>query len=98
MSLIDIDVANLRRFLRGDFGLFPTTTAFAVSNGNVGLVNANIPERNGWVLYVSDRRGDADFDGEFDMEDIYGAAPGNDGTMQLGEDLHTPGIFGYGVL
>lgn len=89
MSMIDIDVANLRRFLRGDFnGLFPTTTPFAVSNANVGLMNTNIPEKNGWVLYISDRRGDADFDGEYDMEDVYGATPGNDGIRQEGEDLN----------
>jgi hypothetical protein len=88
MSLIDIDVANLRRFLRGDFdGLFPTTTPFAVANGGA-LQAANIPEKGGWVLYVSDRRGDEDNDGEFDMEDIYGAAPGNDGTTQKGEDVN----------
>ena len=99
MSMIDIDVANLRRFFRGDFnGLFPTDTIFANSNGNVGLTNNNIPERNGWVLYISDRRGDADFDGEFDMEDIYGASPGNDGALQPGEDLNPPGSYGYGVL
>lgn len=117
MSMIDIDLANLRRFLRGDFnGLFPTTTTFALNNANVGLractyqtpapTPCDIPERNGWVLYVSDRRGDANFDGEFDMEDIYGAAPGNDGNRQTGEDLDGPTTgppgfvprFGAGVL
>lgn len=99
MSMIDIDVANLRRFLRGDFdGLFPTNTPFALNNGNVGLTSANIPQNGGWIFYVSDRRGDADFDGEYDMEDIYGNSPGNDGILQLGEDLNPPGTFGYGVL
>lgn len=109
MSMIDIDVANLRRFLRGDFnGLFPVNTPFAIANAGVGLVNANIPQVGGWVLYVSDRRGDGNFDGEYDMEDIYGAAPGNDGATQLGEDLDGPLVvagqpafiprFGAGVL
>lgn len=98
MSMIDIDVANLRRFLRGDFnGLFPTDTVFATAVGR-GLINTDIPSEAGWVLYVSDRRGDADFDGEFDMEDIYGAAPGNDGVIQPGEDLQTFGNYGYGIL
>lgn len=107
MSMIDIDMANLRRFLRGDFnGLFPATTNFAtVFNAGVALRNNNIPERNGWVLYVSDRRGDANFDGEFDMEDIYGAAPGNGGS-EPGEDLDGPTVgpvgfiprFGAGVV
>lgn len=92
MSLVDIDVANLRRFLRGDFdGMFPVDTKFAISKGGVGLVASDIPVENGWVLYVSDRRGDADFDGEYDMEDIYGGSPGNDGTLQLGEDANRNG-------
>ena len=92
MSMVDIDVANLRRFLRGDYdGLFPVDTKFAISKGGVGLTSADVPIENGWVLYVSDRRGDTDFDGEFDMEDIYGGSPGNDGTMQLGEDANRNG-------
>ncbi|MCV4633728.1 hypothetical protein OFB83_34580, partial [Escherichia coli] len=45
------------------------------------------------VLYISDRRGDQDFDGEFDMEDIYGSAPGNDGIKQKGEDVNNNGIL-----
>ena len=104
MSMIDIDVANLRRFLRGDFnglfpnGIAPNSTPFAVANGNIGLANANIPQRGGWVVYVSDRRGDSDFDGKYDMEDVYGASPGNDGILQSGEDLDPIGVFGNGVL
>jgi len=91
MSMVDIDVANLRRFLRGDFdGLFPTTTPFAIGNSGVGLTKTDIPQKEGWVFYVSDRRGDADFDGEYDMEDIYGK---NDGTIQLGEDVNKNGIL-----
>jgi Tfp pilus assembly protein PilX len=94
MSMIDIDVANLRRFLRGDFdGLFPVDTRFALSKGGVGMVAADIPVENGWVLYVSDRRGDADFDGEYDMEDIYGGSPGNNGTLELGEDANRNGVL-----
>lgn len=98
MSMIDIDVANLRRFLRGDFnGLFPNDTPFATAAGH-SLRNSDIPDVNGWVFYVSDRRGDVDFDGKYDGEDVYGAAPGNDGTLQKGEDLDPPGTDGYGVL
>jgi hypothetical protein len=94
MSMIDVDVANLRRFFRGDFnGLFPTSTPFAAANGGVGLRNTDVPQREGWVIYVSDRRGDDDFDGELDMEDIYSAAPGNGGTMQPGEDVNNDGIL-----
>lgn len=94
MSMIDIDVANLRRFLRGDFNnRFPTTTPFAVSNGGNGLRNTDIPQKEGWVLYISDRRGDADFDGEYDMEDIYSNSPGNSGGLDLGEDVNQNGIL-----
>ena len=96
MSLIDIDVANLRRFLRGDFnGRFPLNTPFAIAKGS-GLtaswttaIASDVPQKEGWVFYVSDRRGDGDFDGEYDMEDIYSAAPGNTGGFeQLGEDVN----------
>ena len=87
--MIDVDVANLRRFLRGDFnGMFPVDTAYALSNGGSGLTNSAIPQNQGWVLYVSDRRGDADFDGEFDMEDVYGSGKGNDNVKQPGEDFN----------
>lgn len=86
MSMIDIDVANLRRFLRGDYNnLMPPTT-----NYPTGLKNSDIPQKQGWVFYVSDRRGDADFDGEYDMEDIYG---NNDGIKQTGEDANENNIL-----
>lgn len=71
MSLVDIDVANLRRFLKGDFdGQFPTNTPFAIANGGVGLRSTDVPQNRGWVLYFSDRRGDDNFDGRYNMEDI----------------------------
>lgn len=71
MSLVDIDVYNLRRFLNGDFnGKFPTNTPFAAANGNVGLKSTDVPQNRGWVVYFSDRRGDANFDGRYDMEDV----------------------------
>lgn len=93
MSMIDVDVANLRRFLRGDFdGLFPVDTPFALTAGHA-LTQADVPSNAGWVVYVSDRRGDADFDGEYDMEDVFGAAPGNDGILQPAEDVNGNGIL-----
>ena len=104
MSMVDIDVANLRRFLRGDFdGLFPNNTPFAQGNGNVGLKSTDIPSNGGWVFYVSDRRGDADFDGEYDMEDIYGynynsstnRYYGCDGILEIGEDVNGNGILDF---
>lgn len=75
MSLVDIDVANLRKFLRGDYdGQFPN-----------GLRSTDIPRDRGWMMYVSDRRGDKDNDGEYDMEDVYGP---NDNIFQLPEDVN----------
>ncbi|MDQ3181787.1 MAG: hypothetical protein M3Q33_14885 [Acidobacteriota bacterium] len=62
------------------------TTPFAIANGR--LQNTDIFNANGWVFYVSDRRGDTDFDGEYDMEDIYG---NNDGILQAGEDINNSG-------
>lgn len=95
MSLIDIDIANIKQFLSGTFdGKFPITTPFALSQSPVrGLKSTDVPSANGWVVYVSDRRGDADFDGEYDMEDIYGASPGNDGILQDPEDLNNNNIL-----
>lgn len=91
MSLVDIDVANLKRFLDGNFNtLTPTTgTAYTTANGHP-LRNTDVPQANGWVLYVSDRRGDGDFDGEYDMEDIYG---NNDGVKQPGEDVNNNNVL-----
>lgn len=85
MSMIDIDIANLRRFFNGDFnGLFPTgPTPFTTNNGGTPLASGFVPNKRGWVLYISDRRGDADFDGEYDMEDVF-----PDGVLQYNEDLN----------
>jgi hypothetical protein len=94
MSLVDIDVANLKRFLDGNFNsTMPVAgTAFTTANSRA-LKNTDVPEANGWVLYVSDRRGDADFDGEYDMEDIYG---NTDGVLQPGEDINNNGRLDVG--
>ncbi len=91
MSMVDIDVANLKRFLDGAYNIsMPTAgTKFSTANGR-GLANTDVPEANGWVLYISDRRGDGDFDGEYDMEDVYG---NNDGILQPGEDVNNNGVL-----
>lgn len=96
MSIIDIDVANLRKFLNGGVNsfndLFPTTTRFATSFPIArGLQSTDIPQNKGWVVYVSDRRGDADFDGEYDMEDVI-----SDGVQQFNEDINGTGVFNPG--
>ena len=105
MSMVDIDVLNLKTFLDGGFDAnMPAIagTPFFAANAR-GLRATDIPQPNnvvpksgGWVFYVSDRRGDRDFDGEYDMEDVYGA---NDGVPQPGEDLQLFSTqFGFGVL
>ena len=88
MSMIDINVGNLRRFLMGDHdGDMPTGTPYALANGGP-LTGSAIPESAGWVLYVSDRRGDADFDGEYDMEDVF-----PDNVLQFNEDVNLSGFL-----
>ncbi|NJM51967.1 MAG: hypothetical protein HC846_00445 [Blastocatellia bacterium] len=91
MSMIDIDIANMKKFLDGNFNSFmPTSgTIYSDAKGHA-LRNTDVPQSNGWVLYISDRRGDGDFDGEYDMEDIYG---NNDGTLQAGEDVNNSGTL-----
>jgi hypothetical protein len=90
MSMIDIDIANLRRFLNGDFnGRFPVITPFAIAKGvGQSLRNTDVPDNRGWVLYISDRRGDADFDGEYDMEDVF-----PDNVLQFNEDVNGNGTL-----
>ncbi|MEW6362100.1 MAG: hypothetical protein AB1477_08305 [Acidobacteriota bacterium] len=90
MSMVDIDIANLRAFLNGNFDSFmPSGTPYATIAGHP-LRAQDIPSKSGWVFYVSDRRGDADFDGEYDMEDIYGPT---DGILQPGEDANHNGVL-----
>ena len=90
MSMVDIDVANLRTFLNGTYNAnMPSGTPYATANGHV-LRSTDIPGNAGWVFYVSDRRGDFDFDGEYDMEDIFGQ---NDGILQTGEDVNQNGTL-----
>jgi hypothetical protein len=77
MSLVDIDVANLRRFFNGEFdGKLSADTPYARAKGSngtdfsKGLKSSEVPENRGWVVYFSDRRGDMDFDGRYNMEDV----------------------------
>ncbi len=74
MNLIEIDMGNLGRLLRGDFdNLFAQmgTTAYKTATGvplkaasaltdfsDVLHENIKINQDNGWIIYVSDRRGD----------------------------------------
>lgn len=74
MNLVEIDMGNLGRFLKGDFdNLFSQmgNTSYKVDTGVslrastalsdfTDLIHENIKvnQDNGWVVYVSDRRGD----------------------------------------
>jgi hypothetical protein len=97
MSMVDVDVANLKKFLDGNWDTYmPTGTPYATATGHVLRGNDipqptnTSPKSGGWVVYVADRRGDYDFDGEYDMEDVYGP---NDGTLQVGEDINKNGTM-----
>jgi hypothetical protein len=86
LSVIDINMGHLDAFLSGAY------------NGQFlgGLLSTAVPDNGGagCIMYVSDRRGDRDNDGEYDMEDIYGPinAP-NDGVLQPGEDVNKSGTL-----
>lgn len=66
MNIMEIDMGNLGRLLKGDFdGLFSTmgSTPFTKDFGRALkatdiLDNINVNQDNGWLVYVSDRRGD----------------------------------------
>ncbi|MEW6129471.1 MAG: hypothetical protein AB1757_20690 [Acidobacteriota bacterium] len=89
LSVVDIDMANLGAFIRGDFdGLFPANGG--LPGGSLSSDDISDNSGAGTIVYVSDRRGDADNDGEFDMEDIYGR---NDGVIQPGEDVNRNGAL-----
>ena len=97
MSMVDIDIANLKKFLDGTWDTnMPTTTPYYTATSHVLRGNDipqasnSAPKSGGWVFYVSDRRGDYDFDGEYDMEDVYGP---NDNIFQIGEDLNKNGTL-----
>jgi len=88
LSVVEIDVANLRQFLNGSLdGKFPTNTPYAIAKGNIGLRSTDVPQNRGWVVYVSDRRGDYDFDGRYEMEDV-----NPDTTSLIEEDLDGNGV------
>jgi type II secretory pathway pseudopilin PulG len=97
-SVIDLNMRNLARWLDGvyDSNLLAGTNA----------VSTNIGEDEGYVVYVSDRRGDTkkveyladgsnfvSTNGIVDNEDIYG--PNN--ALDVGEDVIDFGWFGAGV-
>ena len=107
MSMVDIDVANLRKFLDNNAAnnfdanmpAIPGTPFFVLTNralrSNDIPQPANTPvnaKSGGWVFYVSDRRGDYDFDGEYDMENVYLNSFTED-VLQLGEDLNKNGTL-----
>ena len=82
MSVIDVDIANLKRFFTAAFnGQFPGGLSSTAIGNNGG---------QGFILYISDRRRDWDDDGEYDNENVYVNDPTDD-TDQTGEDVNLDG-------
>jgi Tfp pilus assembly protein PilX len=81
ISGIDINIANMTTLLKGTWdGAFP-----------LGVLSSTaVPTNPGWIIYVSDRRGDRNDNGNYDMEDIYGPL---DGVLQPGEDANGNGVL-----
>src|SRR5262249_6758714 len=81
ISLIDIDMVNLGNLVTGVWnGKFPN-----------GLKSTDFQDNGGagYIVYVPDRRGDRDFDGEYDMGDIYINGNGTQNmTLEVGEDVN----------
>lgn len=89
MSLVDINVGNLRRFFNKEFDSnLPNDTLYAKNHSNQSLKAENVPSNRGWVMYFSDRRGDADFDGRYKMEDV---KPGSDDKID--EDINYDNVI-----
>jgi hypothetical protein len=93
-NIIEINMRNLARWMDGvyDQNLL----------ANTGAVSANIGKPDGYILYVSDRRGDRvrsmvdptgasinSSNGMADNEDIYGP----NGTLDAGEDVQAKGVL-----
>ena len=82
MSMIHVDIANLKKFFNATYdGQFPGGSASTAIGNNGG---------QGYILYISDRRGDFDNDGEYDNENVYVSSPTDD-TAQAGEDVNLDG-------
>jgi hypothetical protein len=91
MSIIEVDMFNLGRFLNGLWdGILPNNAALPGGS----LSSDDVPNNGGagWIVYVSDRRGDRDDDGEYDMENIY-ISSFADTTLQTGEDANHSGVL-----
>jgi hypothetical protein len=88
LNLVEIDVNNLRRWLTGAIGANGGATEFT--------------SQNGYILYISDRRGmiasptAGTKNGEYGYEDVInpGNAAGNpDQTLNIGEDVNGNGLL-----
>lgn len=95
-SVIDINMRNLARWVDGVYD----TTLFNGIPVATSPVSANINGQDGYVVYISDRRGDRvknernaanasipTTNGMVDNEDIYGQNQANGGAPDWGEDV-----------
>jgi hypothetical protein len=97
MSIVEVNMRNLSRWLDGvyDNNLLAGTSA----------VSTNVNGADGYILYLSDRRGDkirteqdsigpiTTSNGLVDNEDVYGP----NGALDAGEDVIDAGVDGSGV-
>ncbi len=86
MSVVELDVHNLRRWLRGEIGYTGSQTEYA--------------SKNGYILYFSDRRGMVPgvdgIDGSYGFEDVINPddPDGNpDGALATCEDVNGNGVL-----
>jgi hypothetical protein len=96
MNLVEIDMGNLGRMLRGDFddlfdqmGTTPYRTAAGVPLRAIDMRdNINVSLDNGWLIYISDRRGD---------EPVLSSNPNiKPGTGASSATIGTPSVIGDG--
>ncbi|MBX7223335.1 MAG: hypothetical protein K1Y36_25710 [Blastocatellia bacterium] len=84
INLLELDMGNLKKFFRGDFDPYLTAVGGTLTSGTPrsaprgdplttwggrGLIDIS---DNGFVVYVSDRRGDDNNDGAYEFNDVYG--------------------------
>lgn len=85
MSTVNINMANFRRLVRGDFD--------GTMVGTLSSASFPVNDARGWIVYVSDRRNDIDDDGQYDMEDVFTGDPKVVGTENPGEDVNNSKSF-----
>jgi Tfp pilus assembly protein PilX len=84
-NVIELNMKNLARWVDGVFD----SSLLA----GTGAESSNIEGRNGYVVYISDRRGDKNRNGIVDNEDIYGKPSDSSPTDSYTNDRWIGGTF-----